>query len=175
MSKLDKLLSDYKRFIALPWQENLAGDQKVIFGVYDKTEERSLRCRLEEFAIATQDARHQWQLCDLTDAFPTWIAQEEYRESYFQSPEDLELLLPQFKEFVVQQVCSVLSAASEDTVVALAGLGSLFGFLLISDLIAGITPQIQGRLLVLFPGGCDQTTYRFLDAREGWNYMAVRL
>ena len=33
--------------------------------------------------------------------------------------------------------------------------------------------DIQGRLLVFFPGVYEQNNYRLLDARDGWNYLAV--
>ena len=32
---------------------------------------------------------------------------------------------------------------------------------------------VRGRLLVLFPGEYRQNIYRFMDARDGLNYMAV--
>ena len=33
--------------------------------------------------------------------------------------------------------------------------------------------NVQGRLLVLFPGEYENNNYRLLDARPGWNYQAV--
>ena len=33
-------------------------------------------------------------------------------------------------------------------------------------------PDIAGRLVVFFPGSRDGNTYRLLDARDGWNYLA---
>ena len=33
--------------------------------------------------------------------------------------------------------------------------------------------QIRGRLVVFFPGHLERSNYRLLDARDGWNYMAV--
>ena len=33
--------------------------------------------------------------------------------------------------------------------------------------------DIQGRLLLFFPGEFDNNNYRLLDARDGWNYLAV--
>jgi hypothetical protein len=58
-------------------------------------------------------------------------------------------------------------------VVALLGAGSLFGFLRLSDVIKEVEREIQGRLVVFFPGQKDGNNYRLLDARDGWNYMAV--
>jgi hypothetical protein len=43
--------------------------------------------------------------------------------------------------------------------------------------VEGIKDAIQGRLLVFFPGEHhpDSHTYRLLDARDGWNYLAIPL
>jgi hypothetical protein len=50
---------------------------------------------------------------------------------------------------------------------------SLFGFCRVSELVSRVESSIRGRLLVFFPGEHENNTYRFLDAREGWNYLAV--
>jgi hypothetical protein len=80
-----------------------------------------------------------------------------------------------FKEAVVRQVTDVLASpkADENTVVSIYGVASLFGFMKISELVAKVEPGIRGRLLVFFPGEHENNIYRFLDAREGWNYLAV--
>ena len=36
-----------------------------------------------------------------------------------------------------------------------------------------VETHIRGRLLVLFPGVYEQNNYRLLDARDGWNYLAI--
>ena len=43
--------------------------------------------------------------------------------------------------------------------------------------VEGIKESVQGRLLVFFPGEHhpENHTYRLLDARDGWNYLAVPL
>lgn len=175
MSRFSLLLRSYKRFISTPWEINLAGPQKVLFVIYDKTDERTMRSRLSEFELTTKNANHDWYLHDLTEAFPNWMAAEEYRESYFQSPEDLDLLLPQFKSQLTANIVSILTSHNleNNTVVALSGIACLFSFLRISDLVPDLTPHISGRLLIFFPGDCENNNYRFLDARDGWNYMAV--
>lgn len=80
-----------------------------------------------------------------------------------------------FKEAVVRQVTDVLTSpkADESTVVAIYGVASLFGFLKTSELVSKVEPMIRGRLLVFFPGEYENNTFRFLDARDGWNYLAV--
>jgi hypothetical protein len=64
-------------------------------------------------------------------------------------------------------------SVNENTLVAICGIGSLFGLTSASSLLEKIAPQIKGRLLVFFPGQRDGSNYRMLDARDGWNYLAV--
>ena len=61
--------------------------------------------------------------------------------------------------------------------VALLGVGALFGLARVSSIIEGIKGGVDGRLLVFFPGEHHPEThaYRLLDARDGWNYLAVPL
>ena len=93
MGRIDRLAERYKSYIALPWRKDLAGAQRTIFIVYDKADERRLRARKDLFSMATTAAGHGWLECDLTKTFSEWMANTEYRDSYFESPEDLELKL----------------------------------------------------------------------------------
>ncbi len=105
MGRIDRLAERYKSYIALPWQKDLAGAQRAIFIVYDKADERRLRARKDLFAMATTEAGHGWLECDLTRVFAQWMADTEYRDSYFESPEDLELKLEDdFLEHVAGRV-----------------------------------------------------------------------
>ena len=45
MGRIDRLAERYKRYISLPWEKDLAGAQRMVFVVYDKTDERRLRAR----------------------------------------------------------------------------------------------------------------------------------
>lgn len=173
MGKIDDLVIAYKRFVRLPWERNLAGPQKCWFAVYDPRDERRLRGRLTLFELVTKEAGHSWTLCDLTDAFAQWMAGEEYRDSYFASPDDLDLVLSDFRQATADRVRSLLAGADEQGVVAVLGAASLFGFLKISALVEDLAPAIRGRLLVFFPGEHERNNYRLLDARDGWNYLAV--
>lgn len=178
MGQIERLIQNYDTRVSLPWERNLAGPQRVWFAVYSRAEERRLRRRLEEFEISTKRAQHGWIAIDLTDAFARWLSQHEYRDGYFETPEHLEGESPavdDFRDTVVRQVTEVLNSAKadENTVVALHGVASLFGFMKTSDLVERVEAAIRGRLLVFFPGEYENNTYRFLDAREGWNYLAV--
>lgn len=176
MGRIDRLAERYKSYIALPWQKDLAGAQRAIFIVYDKADERRLRARKDLFAMATAEAGHGWLECDLTRVFAKWMAATEYRDSYFESPEDLELKLEDdFLEHVAEQVREVLTsaAADENSVVGIYGIASLFGFVRVSELMKEIERDIRGRVVVFFPGEYENSNYRLLDARDGWNYLAV--
>lgn len=172
-SRIGRLVQNYERHAAIPWPTTIAGPQRVWFALYDKNDERRVRARIGEFEIATARAGHGWALVDVTDAFPTWLAAHEYRESYFANPSALNVALDEFLEHVVSDVRQALERGDENTVVTVLGVGALFGFIKVSALVKVLQDHIRGRLLVLFPGTHDTNTYRLLDARDGWNYMAI--
>lgn len=181
-SKVAKLVSAYRQHLTVPWQSGLAAIQRVIFAVYDKADELRLRANVEEFALATQQAGKRWLLLDVTNAFPEWMAALEYRDAYFESPEDLAgYQVGELTEFVADLNAGlkarIAAEADADTVVALLGVGTLFGLARVSSVVEGIKEAVQGRLLVFFPGEHhpENHTYRLLDARDGWNYLAVPL
>ncbi len=175
MSKLDKLLREYGNHIAIPWQQGLAGAQRVIFIVYDKTDELRFRTKSDEFEIATKTAGHSWKLLDLTNSFPQWMASLDYRDNYFEAPEDVEGLLPQFVDSLVASITDLLEQpdANEQTVVAVMGIACLFGFARVSEIVQRTASHVCGRMVVFFPGEYENSNYRLLDARDGWNYLAV--
>lgn len=181
-SKVAKLVSAYRQHLTVPWQAGLAAIQRVIFAVYDKADELRLRANVEEFALATQQAGKQWLLLDVTSAFPEWMAAQEYRDAYFESPDDLAgYQAGELTEFIADLTAAlkarIATEAGPDTVVALLGVGALFGVARVSSLVEGVKDAVDGRLLVFFPGEYHPEThsYRLLDARDGWNYLAVPL
>lgn len=176
MARIEDLAESFGRHIATPWQRTVAGAQRVIMLVYDKELERSLRARKMAFETATREAGHDWREIDLTNAFATWMADDDYREEYFASPEDLQLKLDaEFSGYVADRIRTALRQAdvTDSTVVGLFGAGSLFGLARISQVLRMIEGDIKGRVLVFFPGHFDRNNYRLLDARDGWNYLAV--
>lgn len=177
MSEVEGLVANYARFVRLPWDPSLAGPQKVWFAIYDPTQERRLRLRLDEFRLATEAVGHGWAAIDLTNAFARWMARQEYRDAYFAEPELMTDLLGEFLDFVVEEVTIVLTAPEidENAVVAVTGLAALFGLARASALFERVAPAIRGRLLVFFPGHREGSNYRLLDARDGWNYLAVAI
>ncbi|MFB3819762.1 MAG: DUF1788 domain-containing protein [Candidatus Methylomirabilales bacterium] len=176
MGRVEELAVRYRNHIAAPWQRNLAGDQKTIFVVYPKTDERKLRARIELFEMATTATGHRWRLADLTDAFARWMATTSYRSSYFEDPASLAMKLKSgFAQYVASRLRSALTAddMDENSVLAVQGLASLFGFTRVSLVLTQVTGDIRGRLVVFFPGEYEDKNYRLLDARDGWNYLAV--
>jgi len=176
MGRIEDIADRYRRHIAAPWPRNLAGAQKTIFLVYPKEDERRLRARRNEFDVTTKESGHSWKELDLTDAFSEWMAADEYRDAFFECPEDLTMKLEgELVDFIAQKLRAALTDASvdENTVVGVFGSASLYGFVRISLLLKKIEADIRGRLLVFFPGDYDQNNYRLLDARDGWNYLAV--
>ena len=176
MARIEDLADRFERHIATPWQRTVSGAQRVVMLVYDKELERTLRARKAAFETAARQAGHDWHEIDVSDAFASWMASDEYREAYFEAPEDLQLKLQaEFPEYVAERLRSALTAAgvNEDSVVALFGVGALFGFARLSQILKLVEADIKGRLVVFFPGHLDPSNYRLLDARDGWNYLAV--
>ena len=175
MSRIKRLIHSYSSYIAVPWRDDAAAAQRVIFCIYDETEERRLRAKIDEFELATRQAGHDWAIFDLTDTFAQWLAAQRYATSYFQQPHLLSTLLPKYLTFIADGFAQFLQRhdIGADTVVALQGVGSLFGFLKVKEVIDQLAPQVPGRLLVFFPGHYDNNNYRLLDGYDGWNYLAV--
>lgn len=176
MAHIEELVASYKTHIAAPWQQNLAGAQKTIFVVYPKTEERRLRARLELFEMATTAAAHGWLLFDFTPVFAKWMAATEYREEYFRTPSDLSIKLEtDFLHRAAEQLRQALTdgRVDQNSVVAVCGVASLFGFSRVSLVLKEVEKDIRGRLVLFFPGEFENNNYRLLDARDGWNYLAV--
>lgn len=176
MSRVEDLAEKYAQHIGIPWTRNVSGAQRVVMVVYDKELERTLTERIGHFENATTEAQHGWRQLDLSTAFSEWVAQDEYCEAYFESPEDLRLKLDaEFSDHVAGLLRAALTApgVDENTVVAVTGLGALFGFASISEVVRHIEPEILGRLVLFFPGQIDGNNFRLLDARDGWNYLAV--
>jgi hypothetical protein len=176
LGRIDELAVRYRGHISAPWQRNLAGDQKAIFVVYPKTDERRLRARLELFEMATTRTGHGWRSVDLTEAFARWMANTDYRDVYFEEPETLAMKLrSNFVQYAADLLRQALTAesADEDTVVAVQGIACLFGFTRVSLMLKEVVKDIRGRLVVFFPGEYEDNNYRLLDARDGWNYLAV--
>jgi hypothetical protein len=174
MSAIDRLITNYSRQVRLPWSANISGKQRVWFAVYPPSEERRLRARIPQFEALTLEAKHGWISVDLTRLLPEWLAAHKYREKVFAEPQHLKAgdKLEVIAAKLVNETCS-REEADAASVVAVVGLPSLFDFMRVSSLINRVEDHVRGRLLVLFPGEYQRNVYRFMDARDGFNYMAV--
>lgn len=175
MSRLKALLKSYANYIAVPWRQDAAPAQRVVFCVYHEQDERRLRPFIGEFEIATREAGHPWHVFDLTDTFPEWLIAQRYAKSYFKQPHRLNTLLPRYLDFIGERFASFLQErkADNNTVVAVQGVGTIFGLLRVSELVERLAPMVTGRLVVFFPGSYEANTYRLLNAYDGWNYLAT--
>jgi hypothetical protein len=174
MNTIDRLFSNYSRQVRLPWSANVSGKQRIWFAVYPPTDERRVRARLPQFEAVTLEANHGWSTVDLTRLLPEYLAAHKYRESIFRSPQhlragsDLEVRAAT----LVNQACSS-EEANAGSVVSVTGLASLFDFMRVSSMIERVEDNVLGRMLVFFPGEYTNNVYRFMDARDGFNYMAI--
>lgn len=177
MSKISELLKSYASFISIPWRTDTAAAQRVMFCIYDENEERGLLAMLDEFELATRGAGHAWLNYDLDKSFAVWLTGQKYAEKYFRTPQRLFGIMHRFKNNIEDGFSGFLARKNADakTVVAITGIGSLFGLLKVKDVIDQMAPHVRGRLVVFFPGSYEHNNYRLLDAYDGWNYLAVPL
>lgn len=179
MSYVEDLVTAYRRFVALPWQQSVAPPQRVWMAVYPPRYERRIRLNIQEFENATIEAGHTWSLIDVSTSFERWMAGNEYAESYFEEPDLLETALPTFFEALVAEVRTQLKEHSDaDGVVGILGAGAMFGLgdsVKVSALVNAANESIAGRMLVFFPGQVEHNRYRLLDARDGWDYLAITI
>jgi len=175
VSRVKRLIQHYSKYISVPWRDDAAAAQRVIFCVYNETEERWLQAKVDEFEIVTRQAGHDWAMFDMTDTFAIWLTSQRYAKSYFQKPYLLPTLLPKYLAFITDEFKTFIqkNEIGPDFVVAIKGVGSLFGFLKVKDVVDKLAPMVKGRLLVFFPGSYENNNYRLLDGYDGWNYLAV--
>jgi hypothetical protein len=180
MGRIDQLLSRFKRHLELPLRPNLPLSQRVWFLVYPPEEERRIINRIQEFEIASKDAKLQWKHINLAGSYADWIDTFELEEieSCLSTPSILENYAdPGFRDFLCQKILSAMKDVSEEqrssTVLGVSGLMELYDFIHVSTVIDSIDISFPGILVLFFPGEREGNTYRFLGARTGWNYLAV--
>lgn len=175
MSRIDTLQKNYGRYVGTPWQSGAAAMQRVWFCIYDPRDELSLRAKLGEFELVTIQASRKWLQYDLSDSFANWLSGHKYAKKYFKNPALLKMVLPNYKDYLLSELtkCIAENEADENTVLALCGIGSLFGFIKVKELVEKFAPHVAGRLLVFFPGTYENNSYRLLDGYDGWGYLAV--
>ncbi len=174
MSLIDDACEAYEAQLRLTWRDDLSGPERVWMLTYRPEHERRLRQRLGKFETATLTAGRAWHLIDISGAFEDWLSGHEYRDEYLADPESLGYgALDEFADHLADRVRAELRGAPPGSVAALLGAASLFGLTRLSRLIVSVSPEIQGRLLVFFPGTRDENNYRLLDGHDGFDYLAV--
>ncbi len=178
MNRIDQLLESYRSHIQMPFRDGLPASQRVWFAVYPASEERRLVGRIDEFEMLTKEAGHPWIRVDLKGSLAQWLSSldEEERVLWFKNPGDVDLYAKtEWKAILTEnfQKEAAKAVTPERTVFALTGLMELYDFLHVSELIEALEDAFKGYLLVFFPGEKEGNTYRFLDARAGWNYLAA--
>jgi hypothetical protein len=100
---------------------------------------------------------------------------QRYVKSYFKKPDLISTILPKYQEEIAHRFEAFVSGqqVNENAVIALKGVGSLFGLTKVKGIVDLLAPKVPGRLVVFFPGSYENNNYRLLDAYDGWGYLAV--
>jgi hypothetical protein len=174
MGRIDQLARKFEDHVSLPWSRHLAASEKTVFLVYPKEEERRLRAKRELFRQACERSGHGWHSVDLDNVFADWMSAQDYAADYFAYPEDLKQKLDtDFTVNVAEVINRALAAAAPQDVVAVFGVGSLFGFVHVSSVLKHLEGHVRGRLVFFFPGSYDKNAFQLMDARDGWGYLVV--
>lgn len=177
MSKIQDLLENYRNYIALPWRQS-AADQRTIFCVYDPDDEMQMRYHLKEFEIDTQQAGHNWIEFNMTTIFEDWLGAQKYANRYFKMPKGLSQMPSSFTTDIKEKFSTAVEKADSNSVIAIYGISSVYGFVTINDFIRDLSEMTQSRLVVFFPGTYSkspQPNYKFLNAYDGWDYLATSI
>ena len=52
MSRIKSLIESYAKFVTVPWRDDAAPAQRVIFCIYNENDELKLRAKINEFEMA---------------------------------------------------------------------------------------------------------------------------
>jgi hypothetical protein len=173
LSTVEDLLDDFKKRLAVPWRVDEPPAGRVWILWYDKTHERRVRGRLREFQLVAEQDGKGWREFDIAPRFGEWVAHQPWFGPLAKRPGALATVLPQFEERLVNRVKAELTSCGQNDIMVLTGVASLFGLVRSSALIDKVVTGIRGRMLITFPGLHQNGIYRLLDARDGWNYVAV--
>ncbi len=175
MSRIQQLAKIYGSTSRPPGKRTVADSQRVIMIVYDKELERDILAHKDEFEIATKQANHDWYESQHRAGICEWIAAAEYRDAYFDSPDDLQLSLS--RKSRVRRGQDPRGSESprrfrqlRRSSVWSRGLVRLHS---VSQVLKLVEPSIRGRLVIFFPDSTSRTT-NAARARDGWNTLQCR-
>ena len=180
MSRLDHLVASYKRHVGLPLKINHPLSQRIWFVVYMPEDEAKLPLKLNDFEMATLEAGLSWHRIDLSGSFAAWIDtyDAEEKEAILKDQELLNNYAETgYRNFLGQRIIDCMKADVihdvNKAVFALTGLMEFFDFIDVSSVLDIIPSSTPGVLAVFFPGEKEGTSYRFLNSRTSWDYLAV--
>jgi hypothetical protein len=180
MSKIDSLIESYRRHISMPYRKEKDLTQRTWIAVYPPEDELRLRSKIDEFEIATKDSGHRWQTIDFNHAIADWldsVPEQKKKECLADDANTTDLANPQFKKYLSNRILSCIQACPvevvDKTVFAILGAMGIYDFAYISEVFEFLPKNLPGNLLLFFPGEKEENIYKFLNARKGWNYMAV--
>jgi hypothetical protein len=173
LSSIEELLGDFRKRLTVPWREDEPPAGRIWILWYDKAAERRVRGRLCEFQLAAEQAGKGWREFDIAPRFGEWVAHQPWFERLARRPGTLSTVIPQFEQDLANRIKAELTSCGHNDLMVLTGVASLFGLIRASTLIDKILTSVPGRLLITFPGSHRGGIYRLLDARDGWNYLAV--
>jgi hypothetical protein len=174
-TRIELLIEAYSKVVKEPWSSALSGQERIWFLVYDPSEQRKIELHMGEFETVAVRAGKLWKSVSLKNCFPSWMANHEYKEDYFTSPEYIvDQLEAEFIPYAIDFLKNELSKLdqNESTLIAIKDVSALFGFARLSEILKSCDKDFKGRLLIFFPGEFEQNHYRLLDARDGWDYLA---
>jgi hypothetical protein len=175
-SRIDLLRANFIRFLkSARHSQILTGAERVLFLVYDKSDERRLRKQIPEFESEARTHGYQVHHLDLTADFAVWLSVHDYRESYYEEPADLEPAFEDLEALIANRINKALQEFGDEqrSVLILSGVGNFFGLIKVSKVLNRIEENVRGYLAVFFPGEYRDKIYRLFDARDGWNYHAI--
>lgn len=178
MSRIDQLLARLRTHVSQPLRSDFPLSQRIWFVVYPPEDERRLGPRLPEFELATKDAGLEWVRIDFAGSFAEWLDSRDDKDEVIGDPELVETYAdPGYVDFLKDRLTNAVTRQNPSlvnrTVFALTGLMELYDFVHVSSIMDALDSKFPGVLLVFFPGERENNTYRFLGARDGWDYLAV--
>ena len=178
MSRIDQLLTNFRTHASQPLRRDFPLSQRIWFVVYPPEDERKLGPRLPEFELATKDAGLEWVRVDVSGTFAEWIDSRDDKDQLMGDTELVEAYADSgYVDFIKDRLADAVALHAqktpERTVFALTGLMELYDFVHVSSILDALDSKFPGVLLVFFPGERENNTYRFLGARDGWDYLAV--
>jgi hypothetical protein len=175
MNYVERLNEGLKLQLRHPWTSDRSGGERVWFLVFDADKLPAVLARKAMFEMTTKAAGKKWVEIDISNAFGEWMAGHRYAQRYFARPHLATTIPEDFTKSLVDHITDqiVERQLDDQSLLVITGTESLYGIGKVSHITRLIEDAIPGRLLVFFPGEYTEPHYRFLDARDGWNYLAV--